>query len=90
MAEEDSIAASGTSFRFRDTVRIKLGPPDTTGAAGTPAQAAVKGKRRSLVARASDQEWAASALLLLLDVASWFLVYGFTGFVRGDSYILHH
>ncbi|MGI8960863.1 MAG: exopolysaccharide biosynthesis polyprenyl glycosylphosphotransferase [Bryobacteraceae bacterium] len=51
------------------------------------APAAVSSKsRRSLLARASDQEWAVSALLLFLDVVAWFLIYGFTSLVRGDAY----
>ncbi len=32
------------------------------------------------------QHWAPAALLLLLDVAGWFLIYGFTSLVRGDAY----
>jgi exopolysaccharide biosynthesis polyprenyl glycosylphosphotransferase len=33
-----------------------------------------------------SQEWAPAALLLLLDVVGWFLIYGFTSLVRGDAY----
>ena len=32
------------------------------------------------------QEWAPTVLLLLLDVAVWFLIYSFVGSVRGDAY----
>ncbi len=32
------------------------------------------------------QDWAPTALLLFLDVASWFVIYGFTSLVRGDAY----
>jgi exopolysaccharide biosynthesis polyprenyl glycosylphosphotransferase len=38
------------------------------------------------VARAFGQEWAVSALLLLLDVVAWFALYSFSTFVRHDSY----
>jgi len=43
-------------------------------------------RKRSLVARASDQEWSAPAFLLLLDVLSWFVIYGFISLLRGDAY----
>ena len=49
-------------------------------------QVAVPNPRRGWIAHASDQEWAVSALLLCLDVVSWFLIYGFTNLVRGDAY----
>jgi hypothetical protein len=42
--------------------------------------------RRSLIARAADQEWAVPALLLFLDVLSWFVIYWFIGFLRRDAY----
>ena len=32
------------------------------------------------------QEWAPGALLLFLDVAGWFLIYGFVSLTRGDAY----
>jgi exopolysaccharide biosynthesis polyprenyl glycosylphosphotransferase len=32
------------------------------------------------------QEWAPAALLLVLDVVGWFIIYGFASLVRGDAY----
>lgn len=87
MPEDNSFAAPRAGFRFRDSVSIKLDTPGAASLRGTPvAVASGRKKKRSLIARASDQEWAASALLFLLDVAGWFLIYGFTSLVRGDSY----
>ena len=88
MTEDDLLAASRRSFRFRDTVAIKRDPESTLAAASAaPASVAARPKpKRSLVARASDQEWAVSALLLLLDVLGWLFIYGFTSLVRHDSY----
>jgi exopolysaccharide biosynthesis polyprenyl glycosylphosphotransferase len=59
-------------------------PVNEAAAAGHIKQA--RKPKRSLVARASDQEWSAPAFLLLLDVLSWFVIYGFISLLRGDSY----
>lgn len=79
MADEKIAPALRPGFRLRDE-RL-AGQAGRVEVAGRPRR-----RRRSLIARASDQEWAASALLLLLDVVSWFVIYGFTSLVRGESY----
>ncbi|HEY1582791.1 MAG TPA: sugar transferase [Chthoniobacterales bacterium] len=78
-------------FRLRDPVATRLdeAEPGMSAAPETgelaPDVAASK-RKRSLIARAADQEWSASALFLLLDVAAWFLIYGFASLSRGDAY----
>lgn len=73
-------------FRFRDTVAIKLEEAEAGSATTAPPPALSKRRRRGLIARLADQEWSVSALLLLLDVTAWLLIYGFTGLVRGDAF----
>src|SRR5689334_22493875 len=88
MSNEESPPSTRLVFPFRDPVAIKLG--DTDPAAGSSAprlgRVDVKRRKRSLIARASDQEWASSALLLLLDIVAWFLIYGFTNVLRGETH----
>lgn len=88
MTDEETPPVVRPVFRFRDTVAIKLGEADPAAESSTPAPApvAVQKRRRGLIARASEQEWSASALLLFLDIFCWLLIYGFTGLVRGDAY----
>lgn len=85
MANEEAPPDVRPVFRFRDATRVRL---DDVATAPSPAESSVipTTRKRSLFARASDQEWAVSALLLLLDVVAWFIIYGFTGLIRGDAY----
>ncbi len=88
MGDEETSPVARPVFRFRDTVAIKLGEAESPDAAPEPAGSAdlPPKRKRSLLARAFDQEWTVSAVLLLLDVVAWFLIYGFTSLVRGDAY----
>ncbi len=79
MADDNPASALRPGFRLRDERLAE--DAGRLQAAGRPSR-----RKRSLLARASDQEWSASALLLLLDVAGWFIIYGFTSLVRGDAY----
>ena len=87
---DDSSQASPGVFRFRDSAVIGLDPamPVPT-ASDSPAEVAASvtpKRKRSLVARVSAQEWAVSALLLLLDVVCWLGIYSFTSISRGNAY----
>ncbi len=87
MPHKDSFPASPPVFRFRDTTKIKLDQDeDAAVKANAPVVAARRKRRRDLVRRASEQDWALSAFLLFLDVACWFLIYGFASLIRGDAY----
>ncbi len=79
MADDKLAPTLRPAFRLRDEpLSDRGGQLEKAGRLSRP--------RRSLLARASDQEWSASVLLVLLDVVGWFIIYGFTSLVRGDSY----
>ncbi len=79
MGKEESSSALPPVFALREgDLPRRAAVASETG----PAQK----RQRNLIARVSDQDWAPSALLLLLDIVSWFVIYGFTGLVRGDAY----
>ena len=88
MTDEETSPEVRRVFRFRDTVAIKLGEADPEAESSTPEPPPVVApkRKRGPIARASEQEWSASALLLFLDVTAWLLIYGFTSLVRGDAY----
>lgn len=88
MGDEDTSPVERPVFRFRDTVAIKLNEAGSQDSAPEPAGSAdlPPKRQRRLRARASNQEWTVSAVLLLLDVVAWFVIYGFTSLVRGDAY----
>ncbi len=77
MTDDETSPPPRPIFRFRDTVAIKLEEADPATESSTPGGVtAHSGDGHSasagLIARASDQEWSASALLFLLDVVGWF------------------
>ena len=98
MSDQENVTSHRPIFRFRDTAVIHLDeaePGVMPADVGAEAAAGMVGRstaspagrrlqrKRGLFARASDQEWSASALLLLLDVVGWFVIYGFTTLARG-------
>ncbi|MBA3960642.1 MAG: sugar transferase [Chthoniobacterales bacterium] len=87
MSNEEISTTPRPVFRFRDTVAIKIGEAHPAREPAPPPAAATQpAPKRGLIARASDQEWSASALVLFLDIAAWLLIYGVTSLLRGDAY----
>ena len=90
MPNERTSPAAQSTFGFRESAATELDSMElASGLPGPLAEAARSGsapKKRSLIGRASEQEWSVSILLLLLDVAAWFSIYGFASLIRGDAY----
>lgn len=75
---------------YRTDQPVSSAPERPSGAMGQVAElreeASVSQGHWRRTTRMLNQEWAPSALFLMLDVLCWVLIQGFTSLVRGDSY----